>query len=164
MKSEKGVGRWRRRFFVSALVVGALSGALGLYRTQPVITTGGEGGAPVATSEALALEARWGVRVLSLRRSAGGYLLDLRYRITDPEKSSALLDRSQKPRLLDKKRGTTLEVPSAPKIGSLRQFTRDPKKDRTYFALFANPARRVQAGDELSLVMGDLELSHIVVE
>jgi hypothetical protein len=137
--------------------------ALGVHRAES-LAPGGEGGAPAVKGEALEIEARWGVRVLSVRRSAGGYLLDLRYRVVDPEKSSALLDRSLRPRLIANKTGATLDVPSAPKIGSLRQSTREPKKDRTYFALFANPARLVQAGDEVTLVIGDLHVPHLVVE
>lgn len=49
---------------------------------------------------AQSMEEAWGIKVKSLRLSAGGNLLDLRYRVTDPEKASVLFkDKKTSPTL-----------------------------------------------------------------
>src|SRR3990172_7542680 len=47
------------------------------------------------------IEEKWGVRVLSIRQSAEGYMLDFRYRVIDAEKAAPLFDRKIKPHLID---------------------------------------------------------------
>ncbi|OGW35268.1 MAG: hypothetical protein A2010_06865 [Nitrospirae bacterium GWD2_57_9] len=109
------------------------------------------------------LEHAWGVRMVSLRQSAEGYLLDFRYHVIDPDKASPLFDRSQKPYLLDQATGAKFLVPESPKVGALRT-TRPPQKGKNYFIIFANPDRYVKKGSKVSVVIGEFKAENIVVE
>jgi len=105
-----------------------------------------------------------GVEVLGLNLSAAGYMLDFRYRVSDPEKAAPFLDRRVKPYLIDQASGAKLRVPNPPKVGPLRQHSLKRSAGRTYFALFANPGRFVKAGDKVTLVAGDCRLANLVVK
>lgn len=109
------------------------------------------------------IEERWGIKVLSIRLSAEGNMLDFRYRVLNPEKALPLFDRSIKPYLVDEATGAMFTVPEPPKIGALRN-TRKPQPDRNYFILFANPGRYVQKGKSVTVVIGDFKAEHLVVE
>lgn len=111
-----------------------------------------------------ALQERWGVKVVGIRQSAAGYMLDFRYRVLDAEKATPLLDRRIKPELKVAKSGATLKVPVPPKIGALRQSAKFVKPDRNYFILFSNPGRHVIPGDMVSVVIGDFRAENLTVQ
>ncbi len=121
-----------------------------------------EGLLPSQNAQA-SIEERWGVKVLPIRLSAEGYMLDFRYQVLDPEKAMSLFDRKIKPYLIDEASGAVLAVPEPPKVGALRN-TRKPQPDRIYFILFANPGRYVQKGKSVTVVIGDFKAEHLVVE
>jgi hypothetical protein len=112
-----------------------------------------------------AFEDRWGIQVEGIRLSAGGYMLDFRYRIVDAEKARALVDRRVKPYLIDERSGSRLMVPAPPKVGPLRQSMRhgNPQAGRTYFVLFANPARMIEKGQQVTVVIGDFKATNLTV-
>jgi hypothetical protein len=102
--------------------------------------------------------------VLSVRRSAAGHIIDLRYRVLDAEKAAPFLDRPQRPYLIDQASGLQLTVPTSPKVGPLRQTTERPTAGRVYFILFGNPDRRLGPGAVVTLVHGEQRLENLVVE
>lgn len=108
-------------------------------------------------------EKNFGIKVVSLRPTAGGRMLDLRFRVVDPEKAKAVLNKSKRAYLLDGNTGKTLPVPVT-KAGAMRQTTLNPEKDRVYFMLFANPGGLVKEGGSVSLVIGDFRKDDIIVE
>ena len=108
--------------------------------------------------------AELGIEVLSLRRSAGGYMLDLRYRVRDIAKAAPIRDLQLEPVLTDQKTGVRLVVPSQPEVESLRQRPVESALDRTYFVLFANPGRLLKAGDRVTLGFGDRRVENLVIE
>jgi len=112
------------------------------------------------------LEEKWGVRVLGIRQSAGGYMLDFRYRIVDPEKAQPLMDRQFKPYLIHQESGAKFMVPSPPKVGPLRQTVRSgkPEAHRNYFILFTNPAKYVKPGNKVTVVIGDFRAEDLIVQ
>jgi len=117
-----------------------------------------------ARQEEPSLEEKWGVRVLSIRQTAGGYMLDFRYRVVDPEKALRLVSRKDKPYLIDQATGSKFMVPSPPKIGPLRQTSVKPLANRNYFILFANPGKYVKPGNKVTIVIGDFRVENLVVE
>jgi len=119
---------------------------------------------PAVKEEPLSLEEKWGVRVLSIRESAGGYMLDFRYRVIDPDKASQLVSRKDKPYLIDQATGARFMVPSPPKIGPLRQTAVKPLANRNYFILFVNPGKYVKPGNKVTVVIGDFRAEDLVVE
>ena len=143
----------------------ARTGAMPMQSARPDEPTAPQAGAGDGVHRASPLEAEeWGIEVVGLTASAAGYLLDFRYRITDPEKASSFMDRQAKPYLVDEATGAKLFVPSPPKVGPLRQTTRQPRTDRTYAVLFANPGRFLAAGDRVTLVVGECRLENVIVQ
>lgn len=111
------------------------------------------------------IEDKLGIKIVGLRRSAAGYMLDFRYRLSDPIKASPLLDRKVHPYLLDEATGAQLGVPDAPKVGQLRPTSRNKIiPGRNYYILFANPGRYLHAGSKVTLIAGDTRISNLTVE
>jgi hypothetical protein len=109
------------------------------------------------------IEQKWGIQILGLRRSAGGYMLDFRYRVVDPEKAAGLFRRKDKPYLIDQASGRKVLVPNPPKVGPMR--TSDPPKaNRNYFTFFANPGGFIQPGNKVTIVIGDFRVEDMVVQ
>lgn len=107
--------------------------------------------------------ADWGIEIVALMPSAAGYMLDLRYRVHDPDKAAPLLKRDAKSYLIVGKNGAQLAVLSAPRIGQLRQSASKVYSDRNYFVLFANPGKMVVPGDLVTVVIGDFQAEHRVL-
>lgn len=118
-----------------------------------------------AASASAAAPATYGVEFLDTRLSAGDHMVDLRYRVLDADKAAPLLDRKLKPVLVNARNGHRYYVPQPPIIGALRQTSRNHavKVGRTYFMLFANPDRELQAGDRLALWVGDKEVGEFTL-
>jgi hypothetical protein len=108
-------------------------------------------------------EEKWGIKILNIRLSAGGYMLDFRYRVKDPEKASPLFDRKIKPYLIDQASGAKFLVPESPKVGALRQ-TRKPVAEKNYFIIFANPGKYIKKGNKVAVVIGDFKAEDLTVQ
>lgn len=147
----------------AAVMTAAITGCA--TKPEGGYSSGAESAAPVREAPAQGTESRLGIRMEGLRLSAAGYILDFRYRVTDPAKAAPLLDRKVRPYLLDEASGAQLGVPDTAKLGQLRTTGRNRvARDQDYFILFANPGRFVQAGNRMTLVMGDLRIENLIVE
>ena len=114
---------------------------------------------PGETAESL------GVAVESLRLSAAGYMLDLRYRVLDADRARPLFERTARPILLEEETGAQFAVPTTPKLGQLRSTrVQNVKPGRAYSMIFANPGRIVQPGTRMVLAVGDSRVEGLVVE
>lgn len=113
--------------------------------------------------EAARLEQDWGVKVLWIRTSAAGHMLDFRYRVLDPEKAKPLMDRRNKAYVVPQNSKVKLGVPHSPKVGSLRTMPKTIKKDTNYYAMFANPGT-VSRGDKVTVVIGDFKAENLTVQ
>jgi protein SCO1/2 len=118
---------------------------------------------PLDAADASAIARRWGIAIESLRTTASGYMLDLRYRVVDAGKAKPLFVRKTKPRLRDEATGLEMAVPVPPKTGALRN-SNEPRAGRTYFMFFANPNKRVGPGGRVTLTIGDFAVQGIRVE
>ena len=110
------------------------------------------------------LESKWGIQVDSLRLSAGGFMIDFRYKVLDPVKAATLADRQAKPYLLDQATGAKLSVPRSPKVGPLRQAAENLTAGKVYFALFSNPGKLVKQGNKVTVVVGGFRAENLVVQ
>ena len=117
-----------------------------------------------AVKQAEVLEQKWGIRITNMRLSANDNMIDFRYRVLAPEKAKPLLDRNNKPYILDQVTGARLYVPSSPKIGSMRQKTAKPEQNRIYFVIFANPGKIIKHGGKATVVIGDFRAEDLIVE
>lgn len=105
-----------------------------------------------------------GIRVESLRLSAADYMLDLRFRVTDPARAAPFFSPRTELVLVDPASGARLAVPNTPKLGKLRQVVRSGASERRYFVLFANPGRQVRPGSQLTLVADGTPIARLTVE
>ncbi len=110
------------------------------------------------------MENTWGIQIVGLNLSAAGYMLDFRYRLTDADKASPIMNRKIRPILIDQQSGATLTIPDTPTLGQLRQSSRQAQLGRTYFMMFANPGKFIQPGSKMTLVVGDMKLHDLTVE
>lgn len=117
---------------------------------------------PLRATDRESLEAQWGIQIESLRLTAGGYMLDFRYRVVNAEKAAPLFERKTKPVLKDEASGAVLMVPTPPKIGALRS-SNDPKEGRTYFAFFGNPGRFLARNRKVTITIGEFSVSGLTV-
>jgi hypothetical protein len=137
-----------------ALFSGVFLGCAG----RGVQADGGSAPLPAAS-----LEEAWGVKDLSIRLASNGYMLDFRYRVTDPGKALPLFDRKIQPYLVDEGSGAHFYVPNPPTIGSLRT-TRPPQEDRVYFIIFGNPGKYIKPGSRVTVVVGDFKAENLTVQ
>lgn len=146
-----------------AIATALLCAALALSACADLHPSPDGSGEPAAATE---VENTYGIRIEGLRLSAAGSMLDLRYRVLDPEKASPMLNGKIQPFLVDELRGAKLGVPDTPKLGRLRQTSRNNKilTDRTYFIMFGNPGKAVQSGDQVSLLLGAVKITDLRVQ
>ena len=117
-------------------------------------------------SFSFSMEHKWGVKIEGIRLSVGGFMIDFRYKILDAKKALPLLDPKIKPYLVNEATGVKLTVPAPPKIGALRQTSKNgpPKEGRSYFMIFSNTNQYVKAGDKVAVVVGDFKADNILVQ
>lgn len=109
---------------------------------------------------------RSGIDVESVRITAGGYMLDFRYKVTDSDKASRLLKQATNPMLIDEASGATFIVPVGPKVGALKTSARNGsiKEGVTGFIIFANPGQFVKRGNLVTVAIGDFKTEHLEVQ
>jgi hypothetical protein len=109
------------------------------------------------------IESRWGVRPVAMRLTAAGHFIDFRFKVTDPQKAKAVLDRTHKAYLVDAGTGKAMPVPMT-KLGPLRG-SEDvmPKAGRNYVILFQNVQGLIQHGSRVSVVIGDFKADGLIV-
>ena len=103
------------------------------------------------------------IEIESVRITAAGHFIDLRYRVLDPVAANASLGPGIKPTLTDDVSGAVMSVPMTAKLGSLRQTRGDQRPDRSYFVLFANTAG-VKSGSRVTAKMGDMTFESLTIE
>ena len=114
-------------------------------------------------SSADLLANQWGIKIEFATLSAGGYMVDFRFRVLDATKAQPILDRTIKPYLVDQSTGAKFAVPTPPKVGQLRSGG-NITDGTVCFVYFANPSRYVKSGNKVTVVIGDFEARDIVVE
>lgn len=107
-----------------------------------------------------------GVELIGVQLSASDFLIDLRYRVKDVSRAQSLLERKVQAVLVNETTGDRFYVPQVPKVGALKQSatSKQPAQlDRVYFMLFANPDRKLKAGEKVTLYAGDTVVKDLVV-
>ena len=105
-----------------------------------------------------------GIEVIALRQTSGGFMLDFRYRVLDPEKAMPMFQEEITPYLIDQSSGSKLPTIGSTKVGPLRPTSRDPRKGVAYFMFFGNPGQLVKVGTKVTVVVADHRLENLVVQ
>ena len=119
---------------------------------------------PEPTKKLEAIKEKWGVAEFNVRLTAVNSMLDIRYRVVDKKKAEPLFVRKDLPYIRHEKSGNTFGIPASPKIGFMRQAPKFIKDGRVYFFLVANPGRYIKKGDLITIIMGDMNAEHIIVQ
>jgi len=105
----------------------------------------------------------WGVEVLGVHLASHDWMLNFRYRVVDPAKAKALLDRKSTAYLVDEASGARLAVPAMENIGELRQAT-GAEAGRSYYLMFGNGNQVVRRGSRVDVVIGGFHADGLIVE
>ncbi len=99
----------------------------------------------------------WGIQLVHMRVTAGGYMIEFRYKVVDPDK--ALILSSQKiadfPYLHSLKSRAKLSVPYGGTVGFLKSFRGFLKKGKNYTAMFSNEGKHMLSGDKVKIQIKD---------
>lgn len=109
------------------------------------------------------LKRQWGVEVMHVRESAGGYMLEFRYKVLDPKKAAPLFERKSKPVLTHLETGAKLIVPTPPTTGALRN-SNAPLPGHIYWMVFANPGGLVKPGQHVTIEIGKFRAKGLRVQ
>ncbi|MGZ8441170.1 MAG: hypothetical protein ACXWXD_10405 [Candidatus Deferrimicrobiaceae bacterium] len=105
-----------------------------------------------------------GVEVVALRLTAAGRMLDFRYRVTDPGKASALLNRKTKAHAIYLPTGETLGVPRMARVGRMKSSAVEGKKGTVYFLFLDARGQQVKSGDRVTVVIGEHRFEDLAVQ
>ena len=119
-----------------------------------------EAAAAVTAEEVLS---RWGIRILPVRLSAAGHMVDVRMRVEDADKAGPLFARGLHARLVDETSGRILLVPNLGKVGPLRT-SGALRAGRIGWTFFANPGGVIRPGSRVRLELGEFIAAGLVVE
>jgi hypothetical protein len=112
---------------------------------------------PVVTEAGLTEQS--GVRIQHVSVSGGGGLVDLRFQVVDPDKAAAVHDLATPAAVVDESTGL---VVNALLMG--HSHTAPFKPGVTYYLVFENPGNLVHRGSDVSVLLGNAQVEHVVVE
>lgn len=157
---------YKHNFIALTLILGC-----GLMLSTPIFAGAKVAAAKVADNDLLEqsksqkqyLEEKWGIKLVTMRSTAAGHMIDFRYRVVDAEKAMPLFKRQTKPYLIHQESGKVLAVPNTAKIGSLRN-SNTPQNGRIYWMFFGNHQGLVHKGDKVTVAIGDFRAIDISVD
>jgi hypothetical protein len=158
--SRKPLTRWGAALVAAMLCCGAAQAAKKKSRRDKPRPES------VATWQArhgMYFQRNWGMQIVGVRRISSGLMLRFDYRVLDPAQAAGLNDKKARPYLIDEATNTALAVPAMENVGELRQ-TSAYQANRNYFIIFGNPGGLVKRGGRVTLVVGNLRASGLVVD
>jgi hypothetical protein len=160
MRSRKA-----RRFRIAGLITGVVlalaAGALVLWSPfakgpEPVSAVPVEWARPLVSEDALAQ--RIGVKITQVAVTGGGGLVDLRYQVVDPEAAVAVHDPVHPPAIVDEQSGLVVHD-----LYMGHSHTGAFKAGVTYYFVFSDPVNWVHRGGQVTVLLGNAQVEHVVV-
>src|SRR5262249_38460426 len=105
------------------------------------------------------LAERSGVRLIRVAVTGGGGLLDLRYQVVDPSKAVAVHEAETPPAIIDERTGLVL---NRLLMGHAHQGQLKPAV--SHYLVFENTGNWVRRGGEVTVLLGDAQVEHVVVK
>jgi hypothetical protein len=112
---------------------------------RPVVDTAGLGQAS-------------GVTITQVAVTGGGGLVDLRFRIVDPDRANALHDPGTPPAVVDEQTGLVVH-----ELLMNHAHSGPYQTGVTYYLVFNNPGNWVHRGGRVSVLLGDAQVEHVKV-
>lgn len=159
-------GRARIAGFAAGVLIAAGIGVLALWLPQRA--SGGASGGPSAVPppqwqrpavSASGLAERSGVRLVRVAVTGGGGLLDLRYQVVDPNKAVTVHEAQTPPAIIDERTGLVLNrlLMGHAHHGVLKAAV-------SYYLIFENTGNWVRRGSEVTVLLGDAQVEHVIVK
>jgi len=99
-----------------------------------------------------------GVTITRVAVTAGGGLVDLRFRVVDPDRAHALHDPATPPAVVDERSGLVVHD-----LLMNHEHTGDFRAGVTYYLVFNNPGNWVRRGAEVTVLLGNAQVEHVPV-
>jgi hypothetical protein len=154
----------KRRAAYGAVPWGALLLAVALFCGDSAAAVPPDAALPEGATSLKEAESLAGVEVVAVRLTAAGHMLDFRYRVTDPGKASALLNRKAKAHAIHLRTGEKLGVPRMARVGRLKSSAAEGKRDTVYFLFFDTRGQPVKPGDRVTVVVGEHRFEDLAVQ
>jgi hypothetical protein len=99
-----------------------------------------------------------GVTITRVAVTAGGGLVDLRFRVVDPDRAHALHDPATPPAVVDEGSGLVVHD-----LLMNHEHTGDFRAGVTYYLVFTNPGNWVRRGARVTVLLGNAQVEHVAV-
>ncbi|WP_433301434.1 hypothetical protein ACQP2F_06075 [Actinoplanes sp. CA-030573] len=99
-----------------------------------------------------------GVTITRVAVSGGGGLVDLRFRVVDPDRAHALHDPATPPAVVDEGSGLIVRD-----LLMNHEHSGDYRAGVTYYLVFENPGNWVRRGARVTVLLGNAQVEHVRV-
>jgi hypothetical protein len=99
-----------------------------------------------------------GVTITRVAVTAGGGLVDLRFRVVDPDRAHALHDPATPPAVVDEGSGLVVHD-----LLMNHEHAGDFRTGVTYYLVFTNPGNWVRRGARVTVLLGNAQVEHVAV-
>lgn len=105
-----------------------------------------------------------GVKVVALRQTAEGHMIDFRFKVLDTQKAQPFFEKENKIYLVDEASGKALDVPVPAKLGPMRPSTKNPPKEGVVYWIFFGNTGLIRSGSKVTVAVGDYRIQGLTVE
>jgi hypothetical protein len=154
----------KRRAAYGAVPWGALLLAAALFCGDSAAAVPPDAALPAGAASLKDAETLAGVEVVAVRLTAAGRMLDFRYRVTDPGKASALLNRKTKAHAIHLPTGKVMGVPRVARVGRMKSSAVEGKRGTVYFLFLDARGQQVKSGDRVTVVIGEHRFEDLAVQ
>ena len=111
---------------------------------------------PVVAADGLVQ--RSGVKITQVAVTGDGGLVDLRFKVVDPDRANAVHDPATPPAVVDEESGLVVH-----ELLMNHSHTGAYKAGVTYYLVFNNPGNWVHHGSRVSVMLGNAQVEHVLV-
>jgi hypothetical protein len=111
---------------------------------------------PVVTADGLVQQS--GVKITQVAVTGDGGLVDLRFKVVEPERANAVHDPTTPPAVVDEESGLVVH-----ELFMDHSHNGPYKAGVTYYLVFVNPGNWVHHGSRVSVMLGDAQVEHVPV-
>lgn len=130
-----------------------------ILATSPAPERGGAPPGAIPPAASAGFTEATGVEIVRVAVTAGGGMLDLRYRVLNPDKAAVVHDADHPPAVIHEPTGTSVDRPWMPHHGSKAMHMAV-----IYYELLINPGGVVKRGDAVTVAIGGARLPHVIVQ
>jgi hypothetical protein len=110
----------------------------------------------VVTADGLVQQS--GVKITQVAVTGDGGLVDLRFKVVDPERANSIHDESTPPAVVDEHTGLVVH-----ELFMDHSHSGPYKTGVTYYLVFNNPGNWVHRGSRVTVLLGDAAVEHVLV-